>query len=169
MRMFPHLFLLAHQLKTTLGLKLIDNGLGLPVFGAEEAIVDFALLAGDKKATLPSQVQDLLIDWNHECWIFASTQFTICSSTSSNALLTALPFFQLLRQSGKPWVTLYMDPRPGREQHLFRYSVKGHSQFKLVRCRPMTNPMTDPKTDQRCKCQIFQQRKHKILLLSDFP
>ena len=51
-----------YQLKTTLGLKLIDNGLGLPVFGAEEAIVDFALLAGDKKATLPSQVQDLLID-----------------------------------------------------------------------------------------------------------
>ena len=62
MQMFPHLFLIAHQLKTTLGLKLIDNGLGLPVFGAEEAIVDFALLAGDKKATLPSKVQDLLID-----------------------------------------------------------------------------------------------------------
>ena len=43
------------------------------------------------------------------------SQFTICSSTSSNALLTALPFFQLLRQSGKPWVTLYTQCFKGAE------------------------------------------------------
>ena len=34
---------------------MIDNGLELPVYGSEESIVDFALLAADQKATLPSQ------------------------------------------------------------------------------------------------------------------
>ena len=36
---------------------MIDNGLGLPVYGSQEKIVDYALLAADTKATLPSQVQ----------------------------------------------------------------------------------------------------------------
>ena len=51
------LFFLALQLRTIFGLRVIDNGLGPLVFGAEENIVDFALLAADRKATLPSQVQ----------------------------------------------------------------------------------------------------------------
>ena len=50
------LFLLAHQLSTTFGLRVIDNGLGLPVFGAEEKMVNYAFLASDQKAALPSQV-----------------------------------------------------------------------------------------------------------------
>ena len=52
-----NLFLLAHQLETTFGLSVIDNGLGFPEYGAEENIFNFALLAEDQKATLPSQVQ----------------------------------------------------------------------------------------------------------------
>ena len=51
------LFFLALQLRTIFGLRVIDNGLGPLVFGAEENIVDFAFLAADRKATLPSQVQ----------------------------------------------------------------------------------------------------------------
>ena len=50
------LLLLAHQLIPTSGLKLIENGLDLPVYGAKEGMVDFALLAVDTKASLPSQV-----------------------------------------------------------------------------------------------------------------
>ena len=57
MHLLVKLFFLAHHLKTTLGLRVIDNGLGAPVFGAEGTIVDYALLAADQKAALPSQVQ----------------------------------------------------------------------------------------------------------------
>ena len=38
------------------GLKVIDTGLGHAVFGAEDKIVDYALLALDEKASLPTQV-----------------------------------------------------------------------------------------------------------------
>ena len=57
MQLLTNLFLLAHQLKPTAGVMMIDNGLGLPVYGAEERIVDYALLAADQKADLPHQVQ----------------------------------------------------------------------------------------------------------------
>ena len=43
-------------LGSTSGLKVLDNGLGLPVYGAEDNVVDFASLANDRKADLPSQV-----------------------------------------------------------------------------------------------------------------
>ena len=60
MQLMANLFLLAHQLETTFGLQVIDSGLGHSVHGAEETvIVDYALLADDQKATLPSQVQEL--------------------------------------------------------------------------------------------------------------
>ena len=51
------IFLLAQQLSAISALRVLENGLGLPVYGAEETIVDYALLADDPKATLPSQVQ----------------------------------------------------------------------------------------------------------------
>ena len=57
MQLSKNLILLAHQLGLTSGLRVIDNGLGLPVYGSEENVVDYALLAIDKKAALPSQVQ----------------------------------------------------------------------------------------------------------------
>ena len=43
-------------LGSTSGLRVLDNGLGLPVYGAEDNVVDFASLANDRKADLPSQV-----------------------------------------------------------------------------------------------------------------
>ena len=57
MQVLANLFLLIHQLSFTSGLRVIDNGLGLPVFGSEANVADFALLAADTKATLPNQVQ----------------------------------------------------------------------------------------------------------------
>ena len=57
MQLLVNVFFFAQQLKTTSGLRVIDNGLGPLVFGAEENIVDFAFLAADRKAALPSQVQ----------------------------------------------------------------------------------------------------------------
>ena len=56
MQLLTNLFLLAHQLNLISGLRVIDNGLGLAAYGAEENIVDYALLATDQKAALPSQV-----------------------------------------------------------------------------------------------------------------
>ena len=58
MQLLAKILFLAHQFCTTSGLRVIDNGIGIPVFGAEEKMVDYALLATDKKATLPSQVQN---------------------------------------------------------------------------------------------------------------
>ena len=60
MQLLTNLFLLAHQLGLTAGLRVIDNGLGLAVYGPEENIVDYALLAADTKATLPRQVQQAI-------------------------------------------------------------------------------------------------------------
>ena len=59
------LFLLAHQLCTTSGLRVIDNGLGLLVadFESDASIVDFALLSADQTASLPSQVQPICHFW----------------------------------------------------------------------------------------------------------
>ena len=63
MELLTNLFFLAHQLKITSGLRVLDNGLGPAVFGAEEEVIDYALLAKDQKAALPSQVQDLWCFW----------------------------------------------------------------------------------------------------------
>ena len=55
--MLNNLFLLAvHQLCGASTLQVIDNGLGLAIFGAEDLVVDYAVLAADKKATLSNQV-----------------------------------------------------------------------------------------------------------------
>ena len=56
MQLLTNIFLLTHQLQTTSGLRMLDNGLGPAVFGEEEGVVDYALLAFDQKAALPSQV-----------------------------------------------------------------------------------------------------------------
>ena len=59
MQLLKNLIFLAHKLQMTSGLRGLDNGLGPAVFGAEEGVIDYALLAKDQKAALPSQVQDL--------------------------------------------------------------------------------------------------------------
>ena len=106
------LFFLALQLRTSFGLRVIDNGLGPPQFGAEESISNFALLAEDQKATLPSKVHTFENIQN----LCFPTQFTICSSATTDAFLTNLNFFQILRHSGIPWITFFsMPPQPGSD------------------------------------------------------
>ena len=57
MNLLTNIFLLTHQLGTASSLRVIDNGLGYHVLGN---VVDFAVLADDRKASLPSQVQQIL-------------------------------------------------------------------------------------------------------------
>ena len=59
MQLFMKL-LVVHQLIPTSALVVIDNGVGPPSYGAEESIVDYALLAADQNAALPSQVSFLI-------------------------------------------------------------------------------------------------------------
>ena len=59
MQLLVNFFFLAHQLRTTFGLRVLDNGVGFLLWGPEENIVDYALLAADQKATLPSQVKKI--------------------------------------------------------------------------------------------------------------
>ena len=47
------------HLTTISGLKSIDNGVGLIVWGAEEKVVDYAVLDDDQVAALPSQVESV--------------------------------------------------------------------------------------------------------------
>ena len=54
MQLLTNLCLLSHQLILASGLRVIENGLGEHVY---TEFVDYALLASDSKATLPSQVQ----------------------------------------------------------------------------------------------------------------
>ena len=56
MQLLTNLCLLSHQLILASGLRVIDSGLGPHVY-REKNVVDFALLAADSKAALPSQVQ----------------------------------------------------------------------------------------------------------------
>ena len=121
MQLLPNLLLLAHQLKTGSALRVLDNGLQLPVYGAEEKVVDYAVLASDQKAALPSQVQQILDCFESLLLFF---QFSICSSATSDAWLSLVVFFQLFRHSGKPWISFQMDPRPGQWEKIFRLSVR---------------------------------------------
>ena len=61
-QLLNNLFLLAHQLNLTSGLRVIDNGLGLPLYGVEERVVDYAALAVDQNATLPGDVLQQYFD-----------------------------------------------------------------------------------------------------------
>ena len=118
MQLLTNLCLLSYQLILTSGLRVIDNGLGEAVY-YEENIFDDALLAADTEAALPSQVSFVTFA------VLPAFQFTICSSATSDALLTVVHFFQLLRQSGDPWITLIMQPlQPGDEENMFYLAVR---------------------------------------------
>ena len=124
MQFLLNLFFLAHHPRNIFGLRVIDNGVGFPVHGAETNVVDYALLAADQKATLPSQVQTF-----YNTLSFPPTQFTICSSATTDAFLTNLIFFQILRHSEDPWITFYLFPQPGNEDPIFKITVKVRCNF----------------------------------------
>ena len=50
------ILIISQPLSLTIGLRVIDNGLGLAAYGTEDKVVDHAHLNADQKATLPRQV-----------------------------------------------------------------------------------------------------------------
>ena len=112
-----HLLLFVHQSCLTSAQKVIENGHGLAVLGAEDKIVDYAELVVDEQANLPSQVfQNLGLPALSQYF-----QFTICSSIATGALTNTICFFQLLRQSGTPWINLCLDSNS--KPPIFKISV----------------------------------------------
>ena len=53
--LLPILIIFEH-LTLAIGLRVIDNGLGLAAYGTEDKVVDYALLDADQKGNLPPQV-----------------------------------------------------------------------------------------------------------------
>ena len=60
MQWLTYAILLLQQNCITISLRVIGNGVGLPIFLEEETMFDFAVLADDEKATLPTQVNQIL-------------------------------------------------------------------------------------------------------------
>ena len=71
-------------------------------FGSEDKMVDYALLAFDKKMDLPSS-------------------FSICSSAHLNFLTSNIFFYQLYQDDGKPWFSLCV--RAQRDINTFKEKV----------------------------------------------
>ena len=69
----------------------IDTGIGVVPPGPEESVQDIAVLTKDNLANLPSN-------------------FTICSSISTDAFTTGLSPFLMTRDSGEPWITFSIWP-----------------------------------------------------------
>ena len=69
---------------------ILDNfNFGSPAFGPEEKVVDYAVLAADRKRDLPSS-------------------FTICSSVHMNFMTGPFVFYQLYQDDGKPWFQIHI-------------------------------------------------------------
>ena len=71
MQLLTSLLLLAQQLSLTSGLRVIDNGMDFAVYGPEDTVVDYAILAADQKAALPAEVQEMST-FDKFCLIFSS-------------------------------------------------------------------------------------------------
>jgi hypothetical protein len=81
------------------------SGVGEPIYDDEVYTTDFATLAEDKISQLPSQ-------------------FTICSSISTDAFKTPNSLFLLRRETGEPWFNVYTWPYKPRESLTFRLEVQ---------------------------------------------
>ena len=103
---YSGLFFLGHLLPPSFGMMAIDTGLGPLIASSEEAITDFASLADNGLlAKLPSQ-------------------FTICSSFSTDAFTTRLFPFQLLHESGDPLITFqFYAPDKTSRRHRINFKV----------------------------------------------
>ena len=83
---------------------IFDNfDFGVVDYGSEEKMVDYALLALDNKMDLPAT-------------------FTICSSIHRNIVSSAVFFYQLYQDDGKPWFSL--EVRNQRDLNRFREKVE---------------------------------------------
>ena len=87
-----NLFILAHQLGTTSGLRVLDSGHGFPVYGAADKIVDYAVLGADHKATPPSQViWSFELVFSFELFTFSVDNLLVCDCRCCVNRLQLLP------------------------------------------------------------------------------
>ena len=61
MQWLAYVILLLRQNYITTALRVIENGLGLPIFMEEDIMFDYAILADDQKGALPTQVIKMLL------------------------------------------------------------------------------------------------------------
>ena len=102
----------------------IDTGIGVVPPGPEESVQDIAVLTKDNLANLPSN-------------------FTICSSISTDAFTTGLSPFLMTRESGEPWITFSIwPPNKGstkqRIQTKVMINLSTENALNAVICRWMT-------------------------------
>ena len=94
---------------------------GSPAFGPEKVVVDYAVLAADRKMDLP-------------------TSFTICSSVHMNIMTGPFVFYQLYQDDGKPWFQIHI--KTERDTNIFvegidlRYDMKQLSGMDTVPIKP---------------------------------
>ena len=84
-----YILLFAHSI--AFAIPAIDTGIGVVPPGPEESVQDIAVLTKDSLANL-------------------SSNFTICSSISTDAFTTGLSPFLMTRESGEPWITFSIWP-----------------------------------------------------------
>ena len=89
-------------------------------FGSKEKMIDYALLARDKKMDLPPA-------------------FTICSSIHRNIVSSAVFFFQLYQHDGKPWFSV--EVRNQRDLNRFQEKVQIVYYKKLSNIEATSDPV----------------------------
>ena len=95
-----------------LAIPAIDTGLGVVPPGPEESVKDIAVLMEDNLASLPSN-------------------FTICSSISTDAFTTGLSPFLMTRESGEPWITFSIWP-PNKGSTMQRIQTKVMNELSEI-------------------------------------
>ena len=98
-----------------LAIPAIDTGLGVVPPGPEESVKDIAVLIEDNLASLPSN-------------------FTVCSSISTDAFTTGLSPFLMTRESGEPWITFSIWP-PNKASTMQRIQTKVMDELS-EKCSP---------------------------------
>ena len=105
MNLFYHgLLVFVHLFPPIFGMMAIDTGLGPLIASSEDAITDFAALVDNGLGKLPSE-------------------FTICSSFSTDAFTTRLFPFQLLHENGEPLIT-FQFYAPDKTSRSHRINIK---------------------------------------------
>ena len=89
-------------------------------FGSEEKMVDYAILAIDRKMDLPSS-------------------FTICSSVHLNFMTSMISFYQLYQDDQKPWFNLII--RNQRDMIRFKENVLLIYYKELKNIKPTLDPV----------------------------
>ena len=89
-------------------------------YGSEDKVIDYAVLAVDKKMDLPSS-------------------FTICSSVHVNYMISNIFFFNLYQDDGMPWFNIQI--RSQRDLNRFQEGVHLRYYKELSKIQPTQDPV----------------------------